>query len=405
MVMSWQARAEYLESIRLRYHNAKRAQKTAILDEYCRATGMHRKSVVRALHQRINDLARHGVARVPRKRGRKGVYKGDAEFLDALRKVWRETEFMCAKNLTGNIAEWVPSVERFHGEFTEEVRSKLLRVSAATVDRILTPYRAQHGKGRCGTKPGTLLRTQIPIRAESWDVSLPGYLEADTVAHCGESMAGQFIWSLTATDIFSQWTEIRCMFHKSASAALEAIKSIEKALPFELIAFDSDNGGEFINHYLMRYFALRDHKVYFTRSREYKKNDNAHVEQKNYTHVRQLLHYQRIDNVELVDPLNQVLHDWSILRNHFFPVRKLLRKERLGSRCFKHYDAPKTPYRRLIECPHVPPSVKEFLTQQHATLDPVVLRRSIRRTLNQLLKYASVTSICEASNPQIVVAR
>jgi hypothetical protein len=366
---------------------------------------MHRKSALRALHQRINQLAKNGKITVPRKRGRKGLYKDDAAFISALRLVWKETEYMCSKNLAGNISEWVPSVERFHGTFQDPVREKLLRVSAATVDRLLTPYRAEYRRGRGGTKPGTLLRTQIPIRAEHWDVSTPGYLEADTVAHCGESMAGQFIWSLTATDIFSQWTEIRCMFHKSAEGALALVKSIEEQLPFPLIAFDSDNGGEFINHHLVRYFSIRDERVYFTRSREYRKNDNAHVEQKNYTHVRQLLGNQRIENIELVDPLNKVLIQWSKLKNHFYPVRKLVSKERIGSKLRKYHDAPATPYSRLMNCPHISDEVKEQLKHEHESLDPVVVRRSIRRTLNQLLRYASVTSICEATNPRTAIVR
>lgn len=195
------------------------------------------------------------------------------------------------------------------------------------------------------------------------------------------------------------------MFHKGKEGALEAVKSIENVLPFALIAFDSDNGGKFLNYYLVEYFARRDNVVYFTRSREYKKNDNAHVEQKNYTHVRQLLGYQRLDNIEILDPLNKILRDWSTLRNHFYPVRKLLSKERIGSRYSKRYDDPKTPYQRLIECHHIDPVVKENLTQIHKSLDPVVLRRSIRKRLQDLFKFASVTSISEESYNMTAIAR
>jgi len=211
-------------------------------------------------------------------------------------------------------------------------------------------------------------------------------------------MAGQFIWSVTATDIYSQWTEIQAMFHEGKPGALEAVKSIEKVPPFALIAFDSDNGGEFLNYYLVEYFVKRDTVLSFTRSREYKKNDNAHVEQKNYTHVRQLLGYGRPDNIEILDPLNLILRDWSTLRKHFYPLRKLLAKERIGSRYHKRYDKPRTPYQRLLESPAVDQAVKDTLKQIHQTLDPLLLRRSIRKRPHQLLRFSSVTSFSEESN-------
>ena len=180
------------------------------------------------------------------------------------------------------------------GALEESLRSKLTSISAASIDRLLKPIRVQHPKGLSGTKPGTLLKNQIPIRTTHWDITLPGFMEADTVAHCGNSLAGDFVWSLTLTDILTGWTECRATWNKGSSGVLEQIKAIEQALPFKLRGFDCDNGSEFLNHHLLRYFSEHPVKPVFTRSRPYKKNDNAHVEQKNWTHVRQLFGYERL---------------------------------------------------------------------------------------------------------------
>lgn len=401
MGMSQAARKEYVESIRARYFKVNRKEKGLILQEFCAVTKYHRKSALRMIWGRINRIAAGAPARSGKRRGRKSQYGSDQEFMRILRMLWEETDYMCGKNLPGAVADWLPSIMRHRGmSVSDAVAAKLLGVSGATIDRLLRPVKVAMGRRRRGgTKPGTLLRSSIEIQTDAWAAEVPGFLEADTVAHCGGSLAGQFIWSLTVTDIFSQWTEIRAIWHKGTAAILAAISEIEELLPFEIHGFDSDNGGEFINHALHRYFTSRPMPVAFTRSREYQSNDNAHVEGKNWTHVRHLLGYDRIDNIELVDPLNALLKQWSLLKNHFFPVRKLIHKSKQGSRYHRTYDKPATTYARLMACPAVSEETKNSLKQIHESLDPVQLRRSIRSAVRRLLSHASVTSICEATIP------
>src|SRR5208337_4542570 len=208
------------------------------------------------------------------------------------------------------------------------------------------PIRIQYKKrGRTTTKPGTLLRKQIPIKTNQWDESRPGFLEADTVAHCGDSLSGMFAYTIDCVDIATGWTEQRAVWGKGETDTLEQIKQIEKALPFPLLGFDCDNGGEFLNYHLLRHFTKRDKPVQFTRSRAYHKDDNAHVEQKNWTHVRQWLGYQRLDDPKVVPLLNNLYAlEWRLFHNFFFPSVKLLSKQRVGSKTIKYHDSPKTPY-------------------------------------------------------------
>ena len=200
---------------------------------------------------------------------------------------------------------WLPHYEREYGAVTVELRNNLLRISARTLDRLMTPVRRRHGiRGRCGTRPGSLLKNQIPIKTEHADVNESGVLEADTVAHCGNSLDGNFIWSLTLTDIYSGWTENRAVWNKGYDGVRSAIANVEERLPFRLSGFHSDNGGEFLNHHLIRFFQERQLPIDYSRGRPYHKNDTAHVEQKNYTHVRLLLGYDRLDHPGLLQPIS-----------------------------------------------------------------------------------------------------
>jgi hypothetical protein len=235
------------------------------------------------------------------------------------------------------------------------------------------------------------LKNQIPIKTDHWDVNQPGYLEADTVAHCGNSLAGDFVWSLTLTDINSTWRENRATWNKGSHGVCSQIE--EKHLPFQILGFDCDNGSEFLNHHLIRYFVARDKAVQFTRSRPYRKNDNAHVEQKNWTHVRHLFGYDRFDKPCLVDLMNELYkHEWSFYQNHFRLTMKLVEKKKINSRYYKRYDTPKTPYQRLMESENIPQDVKGRLAKQHAALNPFELKRSIERKLNHIFKFVTVTS-------------
>lgn len=270
------------------------------------------------------------------------------------------------------------------------LRAQLLKLSPATIDRLLKPLRTLHKRrGLPGTRPGYLLKTHIPIKTDHWDVTQPGFLEADTVAHGGDSTAGYFVWSITLTDILTGWTEIRATWNKGAEGVLEQIKNIEKILPFSLKDFDCDNGSEFLNWHLLRYFSEdRKNSVQFTRSRPYQKNDNAHVEQKNWTHVRHLFGYDRFDDPRLVDLMNdRYQNEWSLYQNHFMPTQKLLEKVKINSKYKRKYSKPKTAYERLLESSDVDAEVKMNKALLHQTLNPFELKKSIEQKLKKIFKW------------------
>ena len=379
---------EDFRALRLRYLNGNRRVKDEILRSLEIVYGYHRKSAIRLLRGELNRRLRGGGSQSRSRAGAKSRYQ-DPRFKDALRRLWRECDYMCSKNLKKAIPEWLPFYESAHAEFLPEIRSKLLCVSASTIDRVLKSYK-HLGRGRCGTTPGSLLRSEIPISTSCWDIGEPGFLEGDTVAHCGGSLEGEFVWSLTAVDICTTWTEARPVWHKGRIAVVEAIDDIQSALPFPIKAWDCDNGGEFINHTLVKHFGAKN--IGFTRSRSYHKNDNAHVEQRNYTHVRHLLGYGRIDNRAIMEPLTEILRLWSMLRNHFYPTRKLMQKLYLGSKTKKLYDEPRTPYERVLAHPSVSVKKKTELIACHRALNPVLLRKQIRSAIRLLLRHASVSS-------------
>jgi hypothetical protein len=245
----------------------------------------------------------------------------------------------------------------------------------------------------CGTKPGTLLKRQIAVQTESWDVTEPGFMEADTVAHCGESLAGDFIWSVTYTDVATQWTETAAVWNKGAEGVLEQTRLMEQRLPFELRGFDCDNGSEFLNWHLVHYLQKRQRPVRFTRSRPYHKDDNGHVEQKNWTHVRQLLGYQRLEDRTLLDAINTLYRDfWAPRHNFFFPSMKLVRKFRLGSRWVRRHDRPTTPYRRLLANTALKRSQKRELQDRFESLNPFALKVRIEEQLARILLPARRSS-------------
>lgn len=375
----------YLEAIRKRYHKAKRADKGKILDEFCSVCSYQRKYAIRLLRRKASQT--------PRRPGRPSRYN-QPELLTVLRKIWLATDQMCSKRLVAAMPLWLPHYEVSFGVLEESVKSKLACISSASIDRLLKPVRAQHPKGLSGTKPGTLLKNQIPIRTTHWDITLPGFMEADTVAHCGNSLAGDFVWSLTLTDILTGWTECRATWNKGSGGVLDQLKSIEQALPFELRGFDCDNGSEFLNYHLLRYFTDHPDKPSFTRSRPYKKNDNAHVEQKNWTHVRQLFGYERFDNLKLVKLMNALYaNEWSQLQNHFCPTLKLKEKVRIGARYRKRYYPPETPYQRVLDCESVSGDEKSKLRILHKTINPFDLRQKINAKLRTIFSMVKVTSI------------
>lgn len=382
MTMSKKSKKEYVEAVSARYVVGNREAKRAILEEVCELCGYHRKHAIRMM-SKLKKKPKYSLPaeKKLKRRGRKPRYSNDPEFCIKLKELWFATDQMCAPNLKAAIPEWLPHFEQ-ESEICSEVKHKLLVVSAPTIGRILEPSKCRT-KRRGGTKPGSLLRTQIPIRTDYWDVDRPGYVESDTVAHCGGSMAGEFVWTATFTDIDTTWTELRTVWNKLSTGVLEAVQDVEKSLPFPLLGFDTDNGAEFINHALVHYFAGKF--IPFTRSREYHKNDNAHVEQKNYTHARQLLGYDRIDCKAVVPMLNDLLrNEVSQLRNHFYPSLKLAEKIRIQSRLIRKYPPPQTPYARVLASPFVEESKKAELRAQHAMLNPLQLKRTIEVKLRRI---------------------
>jgi hypothetical protein len=304
-----------------------------------------------------------------------------------VRQVWLTAEQPCGKRLVPILRQWLPYYERRFGQLSGRQRQLVRQVSAATLDRLLAPARAEHsGRGRCGTKPGSLLRSEIPIRTGTWDLSRPGYLEADSVAHCGGSLAGNFIWSLTYTDILSGWTEGGAVWNKGAAGVLAATRQVEERLPFALLGFDSDNGGEFLNHHLWSYMREREVAVEFTRSRPYHSDDNAHVEQKNWTWARQLLGYGRLEDPELVGPISTLYREvWAPWQNFFLPCLKLEQKWREGSHWRRCYEIPKTAYDRLCAPGMLALKPRRQLRERYASLDPFALKDELEKKLKQIL--------------------
>ena len=379
-------RQAYLKAIRSRYRRAGKKAKTAILNEFCAVCGYQRKYAIRLLNRR-------GKPRKPQRPGRKPAYASPI-LLKALKLIWFACDQMCSKKLKAAIPLWLPFYETCHESMTSDIQGKLLSISAATIDRLLRPVRLKQGrKGLGGTKPGSLLKNQIPIRTHHWDVSQPGFVEADTVAHCGNSLAGDFVWSLTMTDIQTTWTENRATWNKGAQGVLAQIKQIEASLPFALQGFDCDNGSEFLNHHLVRYFTDHPNKASLTRSRPYKKNDNAHVEQKNWSHVRQLFGYDRFEDPQLLPLMNDLYsNEWSLYQNHFCPAMKLLEKQRINSKYHKKYDKPQTPYHRVLASDQIDKQTKQQLKSLHQSLNPFILKRKIEKKLRVIFQYVKVTS-------------
>jgi hypothetical protein len=374
-----QSKREYLLAIWERYQRVGRRFKSKILDEFCAVCGYTRKYAIGLL------------SRKPRRRQRKPGPRRryDGQVLEPLKVIWLAAEQMCSKRLKAALPLWLPFYEQEHGPLVEPVRQKLLQISAASIDRLLKKERARYrGKGLCGTRPGGLLKHQIPIRTDNDDVDRPGFLEADTVAHCGNSLAGDFIWSITFTDIFCQWTENRATWNKGAEGVLGQVKDVEANLPFELLGFDVDNGSEFLCFHLWRYLLDRPRPVPLTRSRPYRKNDQAHVEQKNWTHVRQLLGYQRLEQPERVPLINELYRTWGLLHNFFCPNLKLLSKTRKGAKMIRKYSPPQTPYQRLLESKHLSQEQKQKLQNRFQQLNPLQLKREIEQKLKLVLNKA-----------------
>ena len=381
--MSPRARMEYLETIYLRYKRAALKEKTLILNEFALNCGYHRKHAIRVL----TNFKRFTKPK-PKKRGKPSKYN-KPPILEPLKKIWLAANLPCSKRLKVILPLWLRSYAQEFGGLPLNTVKALLRISAPTIDRLLKPIRVKYrGRGRTTTKPGTLLKKQIPIKTDQWDETRPGFLEADTVAHCGESLLGDFAYTLDFVDIATGWTEQRAVWGKGEVGVVKQIRDMESSLPFNLLGFDCDNGAEFLNYHLMRHFAQRDKPVQFTRSRPYHKDDNAHVEQKNWTHVRQWLGYHRLDKPRVVSLMNDLYtREWRFYHNFFIPSVKLLEKKLVAGKTIKRYDTPKTPYQRIQESPFITASVKRALKEQFETLNSFQLRKAIDKKLKAIFDF------------------
>jgi hypothetical protein len=380
--MSPKSKEEYFAVLFKRYKGASRKEKTVIIDECCAVCGYHRKHAIR----RLRGYKRFTKPR-KRKKGKPSVYNKEI-IIRPLKQIWLSADLPCSKRLKAILPVWLPKYIEHFGELAQNVMKDLLAISPATIDRILKPVRIQYQKrGKSTTKPGTLLRKQIPINTNQWEEWRPGYLEADTVAHGGDSVMGMFAYTVNFTDIATGWTEQRAVWGKGERGVLAQIDDVEKMLPFPLLGFDSDNGGEFLNYHLQRHFVDRNKPVNFTRSRAYHKDDNAHIEQKNWTHVRQWLGYQRLDNPKVVPLMNNLYrNEWRLFHNFFLPSVKLIEKERIGSKTIKKHDQPKTPYQRIMESEYIPQNTKDALTKQLELLNPFELRNIIEMKLKKITR-------------------
>jgi hypothetical protein len=379
------SKREYLFEIRERYLMAPKKQQSLILDEFTRVCQYNRKYAIRLLNTSSKKLKQ-----MPCRRPGRPKQYDSPELLQFLTRLWQASNLACSKRLKAMIPLWLPWYRDNEGEkLSPAIIALLSHISHATIDRLLAPQRSRYSKiGLSCTKPGSLLRQHIPIRTNQWDESQPGFLEADTVAHCGSSLDGMFVYTVNTVDIATGWTEQRAVWGKGETGVFEAIQDIEQSLPFRLRGFDCDNGGEFLNWHLLKYLRKRRRPVQFTRSREYHKDDNAHIEGKNWTHVRQYLGYQRLDDPSLAPGLNELYRsEWRLFFNFCLPSMKLISKQRIGSAIIKRHDAPHTPYHRVMASPAVPTQVKHRLRQQYKTLDPFRVSETITMKIKSFFRY------------------
>ena len=378
--MSQTTRTEVLKKLRRRYMSAGQEHKTKLLDQAQELLGYHRKAAIRALRAPT-------IERGPRIVTGRPVSYEPKLLLPYLRPIWRATDYACGRRLVAMLPEWIPAYEQHERRVPAEVRDKLLEASARTLDRLLEPLRVQ-GAGRCLTRPGTLLRQQIPIRGNVWEEGTAGWLEVDTVALCGGSVAGEFVWMVDGVDYATTWVEVRAMWGRGQVSTLAALRDMEASLPFALLGLDSDNGGEFLNHHVMRWLQKRPKPVFMTRSRPYKKDDNAHVEQKNWTHVRQCFGYERHDNPEVVALINTLIQEaYGPLRNLFHASLKLERKERtpgVPGRLKRVYGQAQTPLARVLASAEVSAKTKQLLKHEKAGLNPFALQKVVAEGLKQI---------------------
>jgi transposase InsO family protein len=390
--MSQKSKWEYLKAIYPRYRKASKELRALILDEFCQVCGYNRKYAIRLL----NGPAPQKPTAVCKTRSP----SYSAKVISVLSLIWEASGYPCSQRLKALLPLWLPwAQKRF--SLSAQIQKQLLSISPSTIDRRLKTKRRFLKKRLYGrTKPGTLLKHHIPIKTDSWDVTAPGFTETDLVSHSGNSEQGEFLHSLNVTDIHTTWVESRAVMGKGQTGVLEAMKEIEQALPFKLLGIDSDNGSEFINYHLKAF--CDEKKIQFTRGRPYKKDDNAHIEQKNWTHVRKIFGYLRYDS----EPAHQAMNDLyrnelRTLQNFFLPSMKLIRKVRVGSKLTRRYDKPKTPLERVAACPQADPIKITELKKLRDATDPFALAKTVDQKLERIYQLANQRVSPTPQIPQI----
>jgi hypothetical protein len=400
--MSLNSRRELLNQAVPRYMDATWKEKGRILDEFVAATGFARKYVVAILNRGFR------LGKTERRRRECQPRRYDEPIREALITVWKAANRICAKRLIPYLPEFIAALERFgHLGLPEEVRAGLLSMSPATADRLLRRQRIAEGRSISTTRPGNLLKHQIPIRTfADWSEQAPGFMEADLVAHCGDRADGAFLHTLVLTDIATGWTECLALLRRGEAEVIGAMEASRRCLPFPLLGLDTDNGGEFINYELVHY--CKQQKITFTRSRSYRKNDQAHVEEKNGSVVRRLVGYDRYEGIGAWRALTALYEVLRLYINFYQPSMKLLSKERIGSRIIKRYDRAQTPYARVLAASSIAEDCRTRLREVHQHLDPLALLKELECLQDKFWEHAhrkrdflsSTTATAEAISQQ-----
>jgi hypothetical protein len=380
MKMSKESTNEYTLKMRERYSAMlSKTAKSRVLDDFCLTTSYERKYAIKLLNKQNNQNRK--------KSGRKIVYTNDVR--DVVYKIWMMSDQLCSKLMKPVIDSYLESYEKNIKQLDDEIRNKVLSISPATIDRLLSDDRIETSKWRRRrVNTRNIIQSKVPIRTGPWDVNEPGWLEADGVSHGGNTTAGNFIWSITYKDIHSAWTESRAVWNKGAVNIKKRTLELMDELPFTILGLDVDNGCEFLNSSIYQLCRDAEPRIEFTRSRPYHKNDNAHVEQRNYTHVRSLLGYDRLEDPNMVELINDLYkNEWSLLKNLYCPTMQLISKHKIGSKYKKKYSAPKTPCQRLLESDTVSNEQKQKLRDLLESSDPYILKQRIEEQLDVIFNF------------------
>jgi len=384
--MTIMTKKELISTIKPRYLKSNKSEKSKILDEFCQNTGYNRKYVIKILQADYDNNRVKIIGRKPRKK----IYTNEVILLAI--KIWELLEYPCGQRLKGALSPMIDSLIRCDElKISDDLRNKLSTISTKTLDRRLKKERTlkRLNRNRGTTRHGSLLKSSIPIRITNWDTSKVGFMEMDTVAHNGGNPSGEFIYSLDMVEIYSSWTEQYAVMGKGETGVVKAVKTVQNELPFALLGLDSDSGSEFINWHMVKYCDKKN--LFFTRSRPDRKNDNAYVEQKNNTHIRQRLGYGRYDTKEQLNIINDLYRNELRLFDNFFrPVMKIKSKEKINnSVCKKTYDTAQTPYQRLLKSKQISKKKKQELTRIYLSLNPIKLKENINQKIQRIKKLQS----------------